>query len=72
LVTRECPFVNLPETHKGRWGKGLAVADMEKCVWVRPKLVTRIEFLEWTESPRVLFDHAPSILVYEPLESLAP
>jgi ATP-dependent DNA ligase len=23
---------------------------MEKCVWVRPKLVARIEFLEWTAS----------------------
>ena len=23
---------------------------MKKCVWVRPKLVAQIEFLEWTES----------------------
>jgi bifunctional non-homologous end joining protein LigD len=23
---------------------------MEKCVWVRPEIVARIEFLEWTES----------------------
>ena len=45
-----CPFVNLPETHKGRWGDGLTVEDMEKCVWVRPELVAQIEFLEWTES----------------------
>jgi ATP-dependent DNA ligase len=22
---------------------------MEKCVWVRPELVARIEFLEWTD-----------------------
>jgi len=45
-----CPFVNLPETHKGRWGDGLTAADMNKCVWVRPELVAQIEFLEWTES----------------------
>jgi DNA ligase D-like protein (predicted ligase) len=45
-----CPFANLPETHKGRWGDGLTAADMEKCVWVRPQLVAQIEFLEWTES----------------------
>ena len=50
LVISNCPFVNLPETHKGRWGEGLTAADMEKCVWVRPEIVTRIEFLEWTES----------------------
>ena len=43
-------LANLPETHKGRWGEGLAAADMEKCVWVRPEIVARIEFREWTES----------------------
>ena len=45
-----CPFVNLPETHKGRWGDGLTADDMKKCVWIRPELVAQIEFLEWTES----------------------
>jgi len=45
-----CPFANLPETHKGRWGDGLTADDMKKCVWVRPELVAQIEFLEWTES----------------------
>ena len=44
-----CPFVNLPETHKGRWGDGLTAEDMRKCVWVRPELVAQIKFLEWTE-----------------------
>ena len=42
--------MNLPETHKGRWGDGLTAEDMEKCVWVRPELVAQIEFLEWTKS----------------------
>jgi len=50
LVTPDCPFVNLPETHKGRWGDGLTAEDMKKCVWVRPERVAQIEFLEWTES----------------------
>jgi bifunctional non-homologous end joining protein LigD len=50
LLIPKCPFVNLPETHKGRWGEGLTAADMEKCVWVRPEIVARIEFLEWTDS----------------------
>jgi DNA ligase D-like protein (predicted ligase) len=50
LVISKCPFVNLPETHKGRWGEGLTDVDMTKCVWVRPEIVAQIEFLEWTES----------------------
>jgi ATP-dependent DNA ligase len=43
------PFVNLPETHKGRWGDGLTAADMKKCIWVRPEVVAQIEYLEWTD-----------------------
>lgn len=49
LETPTCPFVNLPETEKGRWGTGLTADDMKKCVWVRPEAVARIEYLEWTE-----------------------
>jgi len=45
LLIPKCPFANLPETHEGRWGEGLTAADMEKCVWVRPEIVARIEFL---------------------------
>ena len=48
LLTPKCPFANLPEAYKGRWGEGLTAADMDKCVWVRPEIVARIEFLEWT------------------------
>jgi len=50
LSASKCPFANLPETHKGRWGDGLTAADMDKCVWVRLEFVAQIEFLEWTES----------------------
>jgi ATP-dependent DNA ligase len=50
LVPPDCPFGNLPETHKGRWGTGLTEDDMKKCVWVRPSLVAQIEYWEWTES----------------------
>jgi len=49
LKNPNCPFVNLPEAHKGRWGDGLIAGDMEKCVWVKPELVAQIEFLEWTD-----------------------
>jgi len=50
LVILECPFANLPEKHRSRWGEGLTADDMKKCVWLRPELVAQIEFLEWTES----------------------
>jgi DNA ligase D-like protein (predicted ligase) len=48
LEIRKCPFANLPESSKGRWGEGLTAADMEKCVWLKPKLVAAIEYAEWT------------------------
>ena len=50
LLIPKCPFANLPERHKERWGEGLTAADMEKCLWVRPEIVAQIEFLEWTDS----------------------
>jgi ATP-dependent DNA ligase len=45
----DCPFANLPEKEKGRWGTGLTADDMKKCTWVRPSVVARIEYLEWTD-----------------------
>jgi DNA ligase D-like protein (predicted ligase) len=50
LITPTCPFSNLPEAHKGRWGTGLTADDMKKCVWVLPQAVAQIEYLEWTGS----------------------
>ncbi len=53
LITDKCPFVNLPETGRTRWGEILDAEKMKQCVWVRPKLVAVIEFLEWTEADRL-------------------
>jgi ATP-dependent DNA ligase len=53
LVTHQCPFANLPETRKPRWGDALDAEKMKNCVWVRPELVTQIEFLEWTDADRL-------------------
>jgi DNA ligase D-like protein (predicted ligase) len=50
LVVSACPFVNLPEKQRSRWGEGLTAEGMKQCIWVRPQLVAQIEFLEWTES----------------------
>jgi len=53
LVTAECPFVNLPETRRSRFGEELNAEKMKKAVWLRPEAVAQIEFLEWTEASRL-------------------
>ena len=53
LKTEKCPFVNLPEKSEGRWGQGLTAAKMKDCVWLKPKAVVRIDFLEWTGASKL-------------------
>jgi ATP-dependent DNA ligase len=53
LEISKCPFVNLPEHGRGRWGEGLTAEDMENCRWLTPRLVASIEFLEWTPENRL-------------------
>src|SRR5260370_15050418 len=53
LVSSTMPFVNLPDTHKSRWGDELTAEKMKECVWLRPDAVAQIEFLEWTEADRL-------------------
>jgi bifunctional non-homologous end joining protein LigD len=48
LEIKECPFANLPEKKAGRWGDGLTAAKMLECRWLKPLLVGRFEFVEWT------------------------
>ncbi len=50
LKIEDCPFTNLPETRKARWGEALTAEKMKECVWVRPELVAQIDFLEWTDA----------------------
>jgi DNA ligase D-like protein (predicted ligase) len=53
LVTPSCPFVNLPETRRSRFGEELNAEKMKKAIWLRPEAVAQIEFLEWTEGDRL-------------------
>jgi DNA ligase D-like protein (predicted ligase) len=53
LVSPTMPFVNLPDTHKSRWGDELTEEKMKECVWLRPEAIAEIEFLEWTEANRL-------------------
>ena len=48
LKNKPSSFVNLPEKGEGRWGQGLTAEKMKQCIWVKPKVVVRIDFLEWT------------------------
>lgn len=48
LQSAKCPFVNLPQKDAGRWGQGLTAEKMKNCIWLKPKIVVRIDFLEWT------------------------
>jgi DNA ligase D-like protein (predicted ligase) len=53
LVTATCPFANLPDTRKSRFGEELNAEKMKKAVWLRPEVVVEIDFLEWTEADRL-------------------
>ncbi len=53
LTTGKCPFANLPEESDGRWGQGLTAEKMRGCVWVKPKVVVRIDFAEWTGADKL-------------------
>jgi len=53
LVSPLMPFVNLPDTHKSRWGDELTAEKMKECVWLRPEAVAQVEFLEWTAGDRL-------------------
>lgn len=47
--SKTCPFANLPETRVSRWGGALTAEKMEKCRWLKPKLVCQASFVEWTD-----------------------
>ncbi len=49
LDIKTCPFSNLPQRDKGRWGQGLTADKMAKCRWLKPQLVAQIEFADWTD-----------------------
>ena len=46
LEIETCSFANLPERKRTQWA--LTKEEMKNCVWLKPELVARIEFTEWT------------------------
>lgn len=61
-----CPFANLPERTRGRWGESITAERMEKCRWVKPRLVAKIEFLEWTSENRLRHPRFEGLRVDKP------
>ena len=53
LKIAECPFANLPEKEPGRWGQGLTAEKMKSCTWIKPVIVVRIDFAEWTGADKL-------------------
>jgi bifunctional non-homologous end joining protein LigD len=49
LESKTCPFSNLPQRDKGRWGQGLTADKMGECRWLKPHLVAQIEYADWTD-----------------------
>ena len=50
LVTKSCPFAELPIGKGGRWGEGLTKEDLQKIIWLKPEIVVRAQFVEWTSN----------------------
>ena len=48
-----CPFTNLPEQRRGRFGAGLTSTEMRRCHWVKPQMVAQVKFSEWTRDGKL-------------------
>jgi ATP-dependent DNA ligase len=42
--------LHLPEKRASRWGESLTEEKMSQCRWVKPKLVSQVAFVEWTDA----------------------
>jgi bifunctional non-homologous end joining protein LigD len=52
IAVKSCPFFNLPATGRGL-DPGLTVAEMKRCIWVKPLMVCEVKFTEWTRDDRL-------------------
>jgi bifunctional non-homologous end joining protein LigD len=52
IAVKDCPFYNLPATGRGL-DPGLTIAEMKRCVWVKPIVVCEVKFTEWTRDDRL-------------------
>jgi bifunctional non-homologous end joining protein LigD len=52
IAVKSCPFFNLPVIGRGL-DPGLTVAEMKRCIWVKPSTVCEVKFTEWTRDDRL-------------------
>jgi len=48
LEIAKCPFIDLPNSKTSHWGGGVTMEQMAEMMWVKPKLVAQIRFVEFT------------------------
>jgi len=53
ISSPKCPFANLPEKTHARYGQSLTAREMQKCHWLKPKLVCQVKFSEWTRDGKL-------------------
>lgn len=53
IASKTCPFANLPEKKRGRYGQNLTPAELKRCHWVQPELVCQVKFSEWTRDGKL-------------------
>lgn len=53
LPAKACPFTNLPEKKATRWGEALTAEKMKECRWIKPALVCKVAFVEWTDGGKL-------------------
>ena len=44
----QSPFAHLPESDGTSWSYGLTATERKTAVWLKPVLVCRVRFTEWT------------------------
>ncbi len=49
----DCPFVDLPSKHAGKWVQGITPSMMNKMHWTNPMFVCEIKFAEWTRDKKL-------------------
>jgi bifunctional non-homologous end joining protein LigD len=52
IAVKSCPFFNLPAIGRGL-DPELTVAEMRRCIWVKPAMVCEVKFTEWTRDDRL-------------------
>ncbi len=50
LSASTCPFTNLPQQKRDQFGAGILAEDMAGIRWLKPELVVRVGFVEWTRA----------------------